>query len=203
MSEWLKEVLIAFGGGTTATIAVLLIFKSVAVKIFEKTIDTSFEKSTIKLTNRLERSTKAYEILLTKELDYYSKIDPFIAQLVPLVQDLEYWTNQFIKGNLNSKEKYREHLLHYLEIIPQMKNDIVMFQPYIPVEVFNAVLSLLANAQDKTDLDYLENVGEVMYDKAEGIIDLEKIKPVKEKILKSIALVELCIKNRLTDLVSN
>ena len=177
MPEWINDLIIAVGGGATAT--------------------------TIKLTNRLERSTKAYEILLTKEFEYYSILDPYMAKLVPLVQDLEYWIGQFSKDKADSREKYRELLLLYLEMIPQIKNDSVLYQPYVPVEVFSAVSTLLAGMQDKADLSYFEYTGDVMYEKTDGTIDIEKSKQISEKILKSIALVEVCIKNRLTELSSN
>ena len=75
MPEWLKDLIIAIGGGTTVTIILLTALKSIVEKIVEKAIDTSFEKSTIKLSNRLERTTKAYEILLKKEFDYYARVD--------------------------------------------------------------------------------------------------------------------------------
>ena len=89
MPEWIKELIIAIGGGATATISILLIVKSLLSKIIDKAIETSFEKSTIKFTNKLDRSTKAYEQLLNKEFEFYEKIDPYMATLVPLVQDLD------------------------------------------------------------------------------------------------------------------
>lgn len=73
MQEWIKEIIVALGGGATAAIVILTVFKSFAMKLFEKAIDTSFEKSTIKLTNKLDRSTKAYEILLKKSLTIMKK----------------------------------------------------------------------------------------------------------------------------------
>ena len=71
MPAWLNEFLIAIGGGATATIGIAVISKAIIGKI----IDTAVEKSTIKLTNSLERSTKAYEILLDKEFEYYGKVE--------------------------------------------------------------------------------------------------------------------------------
>ena len=202
MPEWIKELLIAIGGGATVTVALLTILKSIVSKIVDKAIDTSFEKSTIKFTNKLERTTKAYEILLRKEFDYYEKIDPYMATLVPLVQDLEYWATKSREDDSdNAKEKYREHLLEYLKMIPEIKNDSVLFQPYMPVDVFNAVALLLENMQ--SDMQYLGFVGEVLYEKTDGEIDTNKLKDIRDKVLMSVALIETRVKKRLTELSGN
>lgn len=202
MPEWVKELLIAIGGGATVTVALLTILKSIVAKIVDKAIDTSFEKSTIKLTNKLERTTKAYEILLRKEFDYYEKIDPYMATLVPLVQDLVYWASESREGHSdNAKEKYREHLLEYLKMIPEIKNDSVLFQPYIPADIFEAVGLLLNNMQ--SDLQYLKFVGEVLYEKTDREIDTNKLKDISDKVLLSVALIETRVKNRLTELSNN
>ena len=202
MPEWVKELLIAIGGGATVTVALLTILKSIVAKIVDKAIDTSFEKSTIKLTNKLERTTKAYEILLRKEFDYYEKIDPYMATLVPLVQDLVYWASESREGHSdNAKEKYREHLLEYLKMIPEIKNDSVLFQPYIPADIFQAVGVLLNNMQ--SELQYLGFVGEVLYEKTDGEIDANKLKEIGDNVLFSIALIETRVKKRLTELSNN
>lgn len=199
MPEWVKELLIAIGGGATVTIALLTILKSIVSKIVDKAIDTSFEKSTIKFSNKLERTTKAYEILLKKEFDYYEKVDPYMATLVPLVQDLAYWATKSQEGDPNiAKEKYRELLLKYLKMIPEIKNDSVLFQPYVPVGIFEAVTVLLKNMQ--ADLQFLELEGEILFGKTEGEIDTDKLKEISDKVLMSVALIETRVKNRLTEL---
>lgn len=199
MPEWIKELIIALGGGAAAAIAILTIFKSLAIKLFEKAIDTSFEKSTLKLTNKLERSTKAYEILLKKEFDYYEKIDPFMAELVPLIQDLVYYSTESISDvTIDKKEKYREAIMRYLKMIPEMKNDVVMFQPYIPTDIFQAVSSLLGTMQN--GMEYLAFAGESLYKKQAVEIDIQKMNEIKDNVLDGIALVETHIKTRLTEL---
>ena len=202
MPEWIKELLIAIGGGTTVVVVFMTVLKSLVAKIVDKAIDTSFEKSTIKLSNKLERTTKAYEILLKKEFDYYEKLDPYIAKLVPLVQDFAYWVEQYNKDDsCNAEDKYKENYLNYLEMIPNIKNDVVLYQPYIPTEVFCAVSSLLEKMQ--SDLEYLEFVGKVIFEIAEGKIDFKKLEEIKDNILISVAVVESHIKNRLTELSDN
>lgn len=89
--EILKNILIAIGGGATALIAILTIFKSMFLKVFDKAIDTTFEKNIEKYRNKLSRTTTAYEFLLKKEMSFYEHLDPHMATLVPLVQDLAYY----------------------------------------------------------------------------------------------------------------
>ena len=202
MPEWLKELIIAIGGGATATISILLIVKSLLSKIIDKTIETSFEKSTIKFTNKLERSTRAYEMLLNKEFEFYGKIDPYMATLVPLVQDLEFWLQKHEEEKTdNTKANYKECLLKYLEAIPNLKNDSILYQPYIPVEVFNSITSLIAHMQD--NLKMLGNYGEIIFEKKEGNLDFDKMKVFVEGELKLIALIETLIKARLIELTES
>lgn len=44
-----------------------------------------------KFKNKLKRSTKAYEILLDREMRFYEKLDPITAELVSLEHDLLYY----------------------------------------------------------------------------------------------------------------
>ena len=202
MPEWLKELIIAIGGGATATISILLIVKSLLSKIIDKTIETSFEKSTIKFTNKLERSTKAYEMLLNKEFEFYGKIDPYMATLVPLVQDLEFWLQKHEEEKTdNAKAKYKECLLKYLETVPVLKNDLILYQPYIPVEVFNSVTLLITHMQD--NMEMLGSYGEFIFETREGKVDFDKMKVFVEEELKLIALIETIIKARLIELTES
>lgn len=73
-----------------------------------------------------------------------------------------------------------------------------MFQPYVPTNIFESVSILLKNMQ--SDLKYLGFVGEVMYEKNDGEIDLNKMQEFSDKVLLSISLVEARIKDRLTEL---
>lgn len=199
MPEWLKVLLISIGGGSIVAVIFYIGLKTAVVKIVDKAIDTSFERSTLKLSNRLERTTKAYEILLKKEFDYYEKLDPYLARIIPLVQDLVYNVDEFQNNNNeNARERYRELCLEYIDMIPEVKNYNLMFQAYIPENIFEAMTILVKNMQ--SDLQYLSFVKQVLYENSDGSVDIKKIEEIKDKILKSVALVESRIKNRLVEL---
>ncbi len=94
MPEWFESLLAAIGGGTVVLVGILTIFKGLLVKLFETGIESSFEKNIEKFRNKLERSTRAYEILLDREMRFYEKLEPIVAELVPLEHDLLYYLSQ-------------------------------------------------------------------------------------------------------------
>lgn len=60
-------------------VGVLTIFKGLLIKLLETGIKSSFEKNLETIRNKLERSTKAYEILLEREMRFYEKLEPILA----------------------------------------------------------------------------------------------------------------------------
>ena len=68
MPEWLGSLFTAIGGGTVVLVGILTIFKNLIIKLFETGIESSFEKNLEKLKNNLEGSTRAYEIILDREM---------------------------------------------------------------------------------------------------------------------------------------
>jgi len=197
--ELLEKFLIAVGGGATALIAVLTVFKSMFLKVFEKTIDTTLEKTIEKYRNKLNRSTIAYELLLKKEFEFYEKIDPNLATLVPLVQDLVYCAigNEGIDEPAQCEE-YKKHFLVYLEMIPKMKNEIVLHQPYIPQNVFATVSVLIGEMQK--GLKFWYEVSKSLFGENDNSIDKMKAEEIKDAVLMCVASIEVVIKKRLTEL---
>ena len=110
MPEWLEHLLTAVGGGTVVLVGILTIFKGLIVKLFETGIESSFEKNLEKFRNKLERSTKAYEILLEREMRFYEKLEPITAELVPLEHDLLYYLKRYEETEREKQcEAFREH----------------------------------------------------------------------------------------------
>ena len=199
MPEWLESLIAAVGGGTVVLVGILTIFKGLLVKLFETSMETSFEKSLEKYRNKLSRSTKAFEILLEKEFEYYSSLDPHLATLVPLVQDLVYYSDMSNEMELSFRQThYKEDVLQYLKIIPEIKNNSVLYQPYIPVQIFAEVSHLLAAMQNNTD--FWNHAGNVIFQESEEAIDLKKARELSDSILLHIADIEVAIKKRLTEL---
>lgn len=195
--EILKEFLIAVGGGATVLIAVLTVFKQMFLKAYEKAIDISFDKAIEKYRSKLSRSTTAYELLLNKELECYSKLDVYMAKLVPLVQDLTYYANDNSHGE-RQPEKFRECLLSFIKMVPEIKNLDVLYQPYIPSEVFTSVAALISAMQ--SSFDFWTDTAEILFNKDSGTVDISKAKDNSDTVLLGICKVEHGIKERLTKL---
>ena len=199
MPEWLKELIAAIGGGSVVLLGLLTIFKNTFLKFLETGIESSFEKSIEKYRNKLSRSTRAYEILLEKELSYYSSLDQYLAKLVPLIQDLAYYSDysQPMEKD-NRKLRYKEKLLEYLEIIPKIKNDVVLYQPYIPNDVFIEVTQLVKTSQE--NLTFWDEVANKLFYEPDTLIDTQKAEHISESVLKQIGTIEMVIKRRLSQL---
>ena len=198
MPNWLNEFLIAIGGGSIATVGIVVIIKAIIGKI----VDIAVEKSTIKFTNKLERSTKAYEILLDKEFECYEKVGIHLATLVSLIQDLHFWTLESLKNNSEStKKKHKEFLLNYLRIIQILKNDVVRFQLYVPKNVLTTLNLLVQCLQEKSR--YFGDVSKIMFENSEDNIDEKEMNDTVSKLLTLIDLVEASIKDRLMELTKN
>ena len=111
MPEWLESLLAAIGGGTVVLVGVLTIFKGLLIKLFETGMESLFEKNLEKFRNKLERSTKAYEILLEREMRFYEKLEPITAELVPLEHDLLFYLNMMRKQIERNNVKHLEKTL--------------------------------------------------------------------------------------------
>lgn len=200
MPEWLNDLIVAIGGGTIVLVGILTIFKNLFIKLFETGIEASFEKNLEKYRNKLSRSTKAYEILLEKEFGYYNSLDPHLAILVPLVQDLVYYSDMSKEMELAFRQtRYKENLLKFIEMIPKIKNDVVLFQPYVPIQIFDRVSNLIGAMQH--DLSVWSYAGKVIFGKNEGAIDLKKEEEISDIILLHVAAIESGIKSRLDQLI--
>lgn len=199
MPEWLKDLIVAVGGGTVVLVGVLTIFKNLLIKLFETGIESSFEKNLDKYRNKLSRSTKAYEILLDREMRFYERIEPIFAELIPLEHDLLY----FLKKDENVDRKYscetfRKHFERYAELIITLKNETLIHQAYIPVQVFSASSAVVAQMQE--DMPYWFEMGKLLFDGEYEKIDYEKGEEIVSVLLMSLAAAEMSVKLRLEEL---
>lgn len=199
MPEWLESLLVAIGGGTVVLAGALTIFKGLLVKLFETGIETSFEKNLEKFKNHLDRTTRAYEILMNREMRFYEKLEPITAELVPLVHDLLYCLKYDEDANREGQcEEFKEHFKRYCELIKDLKNENLIHQSYIPQEVFNAFTSVVKQMQDDMPLwfDMAKFLFAGEYDK----IDYEKCETTMDTLLMQLAFSETMVRKRLKQL---
>ena len=199
MSNLVKEIIIAAGGGTVVLIGFLFFLKYVVQKIANSAIDTAFDKNIIKFSNKIERTTKAYEILMKKEFDFYEKVDSPLASLIPSIVDMHDFVVQPNKfENLDVKEKYKEAFLNYLENMICIKEDVLIYQAYIPETVFNMAMNLIGLLQ--TYIDFFSETLHIIWKKKEGDVDINQMNQINDTLLISIAKLEVTIKTRLQEL---
>lgn len=199
MPEWLENLLTAIGGGTVVLVGVLTIFKGLFVKLFETGIESSFEKNIEKFKNYLDRSTRAYEILLDREMRFYENLEPITAELIPLEHDLLYYLKYEEDADREKQcEAFRKHFKRYCELIKDLKNENLIHQSYIPQEVFNAFTSVVKQMQDDMPLwfDMAKFLFAGEYDK----IDYEKCKTTIDTLLMQLAFAETMVRKRLEQL---
>ena len=199
MPEWLQNLLTAVGGGSVVLIGVLTIFKKLFLKLFETGIESSFEKSLEKYRNQLSRSTKAYEILLDREMRFYERLEPITAELVPLIHDLR-GCLQYAENVKRERqcETFREHFKRYGELIITLKNENLIHETYVPQDIFTAFTAVVKQMQDDMPLwfDMAKFLFAGEYDK----INYEKCDSTVEAFFMQLAFAQTLVRSRLKQL---
>lgn len=199
MPEWVESILAAIGGGTVVLVGVLTIFKRLLIKLFETGIESSFEKNLAKFKNKLERSTRAYEMLLDREMRFYEKLEPITAELVPLVHDLRYFLEHHEGAERETEcEKFREHFKRYGELIITLKNENLVHQSYIPQDIFHAFAAVVKQMQD--DMHWWFDMAKLLFAGEYDKIDYEKSEETVDALLIQLAYSEMLVRKRLSQL---
>ena len=199
MPEWLGNLLAAVGGGTVVLVGVLTIFKGLLIKLFETGIESSFEKNLEKFKNKLHRSTKAYEILLDREMRFYEKLEPITAELVPLEHDLLYHLRHDEDADREAQcEAFRGYFKRYCELIKELKNENLIHQSYIPQEVFNAFTSVVKQMQD--DIPLWFEMAKLLFAGEYEKIDYKKCEATVDMFFVKLAFAETMVRKRLNQL---
>ena len=157
----------------------------------EKTIDngikSSFEKSIEIFKNNLYRATRAYEILLGREMRFYEKVDSLIAELIPLEQDLLYYLKNTMIENVDiQREKFVEIFKRYGELIRSLKNEILIHQLYVPEEIMSNFIDLVKQIQE--DAKIWNEMGRLLIEGEEADINYQICEKIVDRILLKIAI---------------
>lgn len=199
MPEWLKDLIVAVGGGTVVLVGVLTIFKKLLVKLFETGIESSFEKSLEKYRNTLSRSSKAYEILLEREMRFYERIEPIFAELVPLEHDLLYCVKHDDRLDWDTEsECFIDCFKRYGDLIKVLKSETLIHQSYIPLPI--SVSSMDVVAQMQKDLKFWSNAGKQLFAREYEQINYEEGQATVDAFFALIVTLQLKIKKRLEEL---
>lgn len=199
MPEWVKELITAIGGGAVVLVGVLTIFKTLFVNFSEKTIEASFEKSIEKYRNKISRATRAYEIILEREMRFYERTELIIAELIPLAHDLFYYLKPYEEASGEDGCKaFREHFRRYVEITKTLKNETLIHQAYIPESVF--LLSSEVVTKMQKDMHYWHDMAKLLFAGEYEKINYDEGEKVLSDLLMSLSKTEISVKMRLEEL---
>ena len=191
MKEILKPLLAVLSGGV-----IVYICKIGLEKLVENAVKSSFEKSIEIFKNNLYRATKAYEILLGREMRFYEKVDVLIAELVPLEQDLLFYLKKDSADN--RWNEFRSNFLRYCELTKDLKNETLIHQLYIPEEIVKAFRELVKQMQE--DAQFWSEAGMLLYNGEDDKIDYQACEEKVDQILWKVAISQSKTYSRLKDL---
>ena len=201
MPEWIIDILVAIGGGSVVLIGILTIFKQLFIKSFESGIETVFQKNMEKYRDKLSRSTRAYEMILDKEMKFYEKTDSIFAELVPLAHDIKRCLD---KEERLKSEKYSQyfwiHLKQYSDLYDKLKTEILIHQAYIPEKISLSYTALSKTMYD--DVIYLLDIGKSVFENGNDI-DEKIIQERFDNFLSILVIPSALVKERLQELSSS
>lgn len=197
MQEWIRNLLELVGGISVVVCTTLAFCKGIFEKYIYAQIEKSAEKELEKAKNAFSRSFTAYEILLKKEFEYYESIDKIYAEVIVDVQDVGFNSieNHDVKREIKC-ENIKEISLRLLQAIKDLKNLNLLYQVYVPVEIFSVTGQVVIAMQDNCEL-----IAKTAVNVFEGKeCDEEKIEEFIKSVLSAIVLSNTLIRNRLETL---
>ena len=199
MPAWFESLLTAIGGGTVVLVGALTICKGLVVKMFETSIESSFEKNLEKFKNTLERSTRAYEILLEREMRFYERMEPISAKLIPLAHDFKYCITLTEEADRKeAAEAFRDSVVKYGDILKLLKSEGLTHQTYIPANIFSAVSEIVKQMQE--DFPFLASTAKLLLTDEYEKVDRKRIDENYDQLIDKIADLNGKIKARLEEL---
>ena len=195
--EFVESLLEIVGGVTVVVRATLVFCKSVIEKVIHTQIEKSANKELEIAKSNLSRSMSAYEILLKKEIDYYQSIDRIYAELVVDVHDFKFYSIE--SPDIDSKvkkEQIRNISLRALQSIKDLKSLNLIYQIYVPIDIFSITGNVIKCLQDNCEL--ISETASKVFEQKE--CDENKINKFTEDILLAVATANAFIKNRLNQL---
>ena len=126
-----------------AIIGVIFLTKFFVEKIFESYIVTKKQMKIINFENEINKKTMAYKVLIENELKFYDKYYSFASKMITDIQDVKYNLN-----NSNHKE-FKKYTLKILEVIPEIKRELLLYESYCDKNVSDAITGLIEILQDE------------------------------------------------------
>ena len=177
------ENIVNWFGNAVVLIVLMPFFKGILKHFFETIIKSVYEKNLEQFKNNLYRSTRAYELLLNREMKFYDEVHENMVELGRLQYELKASLDRDSKLN-NSIDEFIQHYKKYTELFISIKNKVRIYRLYIPKEITESFLEFIRQIEiilndrydsiNKTDCEKMIN---------SFIVSLEK---TQEKIINHL-----------------
>ena len=200
MPEWIKDIIVAMGGGSIALLGILPLFKQLVIKSCETGIETIFQKNIEKYREQLSRSSRSYDMILNKEMDFYEKVDSIFAELVPLVHSIKRcFDNEEHYESEKNAQCFWIYLKQYSELYDKLKTTILIHQAYIPEGILLSYTTLAKTMYDDT-ISLLE-LGKTTFDEGNKV-DEKMLQSMYDNFMNVLVIPSALVKERLQTLSS-
>lgn len=201
MDDFFQKIIYSLGGGIATIILFMTFFKQLGQKYLEIVMETSAEKTIKKLENRLAKNLSAFEMLLNKEFEFYTKVDTSLSDIIVQIQDFSFYlqNKEELERSIQCK-KAKSKIISVLKVIPIIKSYILTYQAYVPKSVFSVTSDFIVTLQEDIN-DMYRSLESLCLNKISEI-DYPKIDEIEKKTLMNIALIRLRTQQRLSELAN-
>ena len=202
VNKWIENIVNWFGNAVVL-IVLMPFFKGILKHFFETIIKSVYEKNLEQFKDSLYRSTRAYELLLDREMKFYDEIHEDMVELARLQYELRASLDRDSKLN-TSIDEFIQQYKKYTELFISIKNKVLVNRLYIPKEIIESFLEFIRQIEINHKF-WFEIAGIILNDRYDSInkADCEKminsfifsLEKTQEKIfnhLKKLVLKPLC-----------
>lgn len=141
MNNWIENIVNWFGNAVVL-IVLMPFFKGILKNFFETIIKSVYEKNLEQFKDNLYRSTRAYELLLDREMKFYDEVHEDMVELARLQYELRASLDRGSKLN-NSNDEFIQQYKKYTELFISLKNKVLVYRLYIPEEIIESFLDFI------------------------------------------------------------
>lgn len=141
MNNWIENIVNWFGNAVVL-IVLMPFFKGILKHFFETIIKSVYEKNLEQFKDNLYRSTRAYELLLDREMKFYDEVHEDMVELARLQYELRASLDRDSKLN-TSIDEFIQQYKKYTELFISIKNKVLVNRLYIPKEIIESFLEFI------------------------------------------------------------
>ena len=174
VNKWIENIVNWFGNAVVL-IVLMPFFKGILKHFFETIIKSVYEKNLEQFKDNLYRSTRAYELLLDREMKFYDEIHEDMVELARLQYELRASLDRDSKLN-TSIDEFIQQYKKYTELFISIKNKVLVNRLYIPKEIIESFLEFIRQIEINHKF-WFEIAGIILNDRYDSInkADCEKM----------------------------